>query len=326
MTISGSLSAALSGLTAVSRAAEIVSSNISNALTDGYGKRELQLSSRVLAGSGVGVSIDGVSRSGNSVLINNRRQSEANLGQSAAQFSFLSEIEAAIGMPNDPASLTGRMTTLQSSMIQAASRPDNEARLQAVVESAASVARHLNTISDKVQEGRMQADRAIATSVEQLNTTLQQIATINGRIVQYSGGANDPSALLDQRQVLIDQIADLIPLREVPRDNGTIALFTPGGAILLDGKAAEIGFNPVGIITPDMSLAGNTLSGLTINGQQVSTSAESGPIAGGRLAGLFAVRDVQATEFQTRLDAVGRDLIERFQIYVHIWLEFKQCR
>ena len=39
MTLSGSLSSALSGLNAASRAAEIVSTNIANAMTEGYGRR-----------------------------------------------------------------------------------------------------------------------------------------------------------------------------------------------------------------------------------------------------------------------------------------------
>lgn len=313
MTISGSLSAALSGLSAVSRAAETVSSNISNAMTEGYGKRDVQLSSQALGGTGIGVRVVGVSRAGDPVLIGDRRISEAELGQASTRFDFLAAIETAIGTPDNPGSLTGRMTSLEASMIQAASRPDSEARLQSVVAIANGVATHLNSISDQVQGGRMLADRAISVSVEQLNANLQKISEINGRIGQFRGGSNDPSALIDQRQMLIDQISDLVPLREVPRDNGMVALFTPGGAILLDGKAAEIGFTPVGVITPDMTIDSGALSGLTINGRPVSTSADRGAIAGGRLAGLFDVRDVQAPEFQTRLDAVARDLIERFQ-------------
>ena len=55
MSISGSLSNALSGLTAAGRAAAVVSSNISNSMTEGYGKRDLVLTERMLAGTGAGV-------------------------------------------------------------------------------------------------------------------------------------------------------------------------------------------------------------------------------------------------------------------------------
>ena len=39
MSISASLSSALSGLTAASRRAEVVASNVANAMTEGYGRR-----------------------------------------------------------------------------------------------------------------------------------------------------------------------------------------------------------------------------------------------------------------------------------------------
>lgn len=309
MTISGSLSAALSGLTAASRAAEVVSSNISNALTEGYGRREVQLATGALGG----VRVTGVLRHSDPILVGDRRLSEARLGQATASLDFHTAVETAIGTPDDPASLTGRMTSFASALIEAASRPDSEARLQIVLDRAKGAAGKLNAISDAIQGERLNADRQIAAGVDLINDSLAQIAELNGRIVRFSNGGRDAAALVDQRQTLIDKVADLVPLREVPRDNGTVALFTPGGAILLDGRPATLGFSGVGLVTPDMSLAGGGLSGLTLNGNPLSTGTDTGPIAGGRLAGLFQTRDVEAPAAQARLDAVARDLVERFE-------------
>jgi len=50
MSITGALNNALSGLTTTSRMAETVSSNLSNAVTDGYGRRSLELASLQLGG------------------------------------------------------------------------------------------------------------------------------------------------------------------------------------------------------------------------------------------------------------------------------------
>ena len=71
MSISGSLSNALSGLTAAGRAAAVVSSNISNSMTEGYAKRDLILTERMLAGAGAGVRVVGVAVEG--------RRAETNL-------------------------------------------------------------------------------------------------------------------------------------------------------------------------------------------------------------------------------------------------------
>ena len=312
MSISSSLTNALSGLTAATRAAEVVSSNISNAMTEGYGKRELQLSSNVLQGRGSGVRVDGVARQTDPILLGNRRGAEAGLANADVAARFLSDIESVIGLPGDPGALTERMTQFESSLIEAASRPDAPSRLQAVFQAATRTTQHLNTISDKLQAERLGADRAIARSVDELNTALGRVAELNARIAQFDGTSRDASSLVDQRQRVIDGIAELVPLREVQRQNGMVALFTPGGAILLDGKAAEIGFVAVNTVTPDMTLGSCALSGLTINAQPISVDPETGPLAGGGLAGLFQVRDVLAPEMQVRADAVARDLIERF--------------
>ena len=51
MSLSLSLSSAVSGLQASARSAELVSSNVANALTDGYGRRDIQLTARSLGGT-----------------------------------------------------------------------------------------------------------------------------------------------------------------------------------------------------------------------------------------------------------------------------------
>jgi len=312
MSISAALNNAMTGLTVSGRIAENVSTNIANAMTQGYARREVELSQQVLGNQGAGVTVAGIIRHVDPVLLANRRLAEADVGQASINSGFLQTIESAIGLPDNETSLTGRMSKFDSALIEAASRPDSTARLQAVVDSAASVATQLNNISDTVQSQRMQADQDIGAAVDFINTSLQQIAELNARISGISGSANTSSSLLDQRQKMIDGISEYIPVREIPRDRGMVALYSPGGAILLDGNPVELGFTSVPMITPDM-VVGGALSGLTINGKSVSSSAEQGPIAGGRLAALFNVRDVQAPEVQTKIDAVARDLIERFQ-------------
>ncbi len=313
MSISQSLSNALSGLHVAGRMAETVSANISNAMTEGYGRRDIEVTQRTIVGHGAGAAVAGVTRRIDPVVLANRRIADAELGQVSVRTEFLEEVERAIGMPDEATSLSGRMGQFEAALIQAASRPDQEARQYAVVEAAKSVATHLGQVSDTIQAQRMQADREIAGAVEFLNDSLNKIAQLTAQILRIDGSVRDASALIDHRQRLVDGIAEWVPIREYPKEHGTIGLITAGGASLLDGTTAVFGFDQAGMIVPEMSIGAGSLSGLTINGQPVSTSLESGAIAGGRLAGLFDVRDGQAVAAQTRLDAVARDLVERFQ-------------
>lgn len=312
MTISSGLSSALSGLTAASKAVEVISNNIANATTAGYGRRELITTARALGSIGQGVQIVGVRREADLALQNDRRSAEAGRDASGTLAKALKRIETAIGTPDTPTSLQGRVAALDAALIEAASRPDSEARLRAVLDAAGSLAGHVAAAGETVQDLRTTADGAIASSVAGVNDALRRIADLNGQIRSTLGGQRDASALMDQRQQLIDGISGVIPLRAVDRDNGQIALFTATGAPLIDGPPAVLGFAPAAMVTADMSLAGGTLSGLTLNGKPVATGGDNSPIAGGSLAAQFALRDSLAPEVQRRLDAVARDLIARF--------------
>ncbi|KMW60034.1 Flagellar hook-associated protein FlgK [Candidatus Rhodobacter oscarellae] len=308
--LSTSLQNALSGLNVLSRITETVSSNVANSSNEHYAAREAVIGQRVIGGVGFGAGVVGVLRDIDPVLQGERRFAEAELAKTSARADFYAAMEAAIGLPDEPGSLSGRLAQFGAELINASSRPDSESRLQSALDAAQGVARGFNTASDAVQRERLQADRAIAEAVNTVNTALSQIQDLNAQIVR---GGSQTLALADERMRLVDQISELIPMREIQRENGSIALFTQGGAILLDISAAELGFTSAGLITPEMNVGAGSLSGLTINGKPVSTSADKGPIAGGKLGALFDVRDVQATAVQTRLDAAARDFIERFE-------------
>ena len=126
MSITGSIANALSGLNATSRRAEIVSANIANANTPGYGVRKLDVSAATVAGRGSGVRIDGVSRLVDNGIVQDRRLADASLGDSTTRSAFFARVEKSIGIPGTAGSLSGRVADLEASLISAASRPDSE--------------------------------------------------------------------------------------------------------------------------------------------------------------------------------------------------------
>ncbi|MBL4928384.1 flagellar hook-associated protein FlgK [Fuscibacter oryzae] len=312
MSLSAGFASAISGLTAVNKQVEVISNNIANATTPGYSRRELVTTAWSAGGQGLGVRIIGVSRQIDLALQNDRRVAAAADAGNSVTANALKTIEQAIGTTDSTISLQSRIADFDSRLIEAASRPDSEARLQAVVSAARALTEQIGSAATKTQTLRSQADAAIASKVEGLNTSLARVVDLNSQIRMVSSGGNDPSALMDQRQQLIDQISNDLPVRVIQRDNGAVALFGTGGAVLLDGTASTFGFTATGFITADLSLAGGTLSGLTLNSRPISTASDDSPLAGGALIAQFTVRDEIAVEVQGRLDAVARDLVERF--------------
>jgi len=310
MSLNTALNSALSGLTAASRGSTVISENIANALTPGYARRELDLASQ--GDVAAGVRVTGVTRHVDPAITANRRSADADLSYQSAVTDFQNRLSFAIGAPSDPVSLTSRLSEFSQSLISASSRPESAERLNTAVQTAKDLANYLNDAGRAVQDMRSEADRKISTQIDQLNTALADVDALNTRIAATSLGGGSTASLLDQRQSLIDDINALVPVNLAQRENGRVALYTNGGAVLLDSTAAELSFTRSNTVTADM-VVGGALSGLEIDGIPMRTSSSDSAIPGGSLAALFEIRDELGTAAQADLDAVARDLVERFE-------------
>ncbi|MGV6803326.1 MAG: flagellar hook-associated protein FlgK [Ruegeria sp.] len=311
MSMSTALNNALGGLGAASRGAAVVSGNIANALTPGYAKRTLELTTSPISGNGV--KVVGITRRQDPVLTANLRSATADYAASSAISGFHTQFEALVGTPEDDRSISATLGGFENSLIAAASNPGSAERLDQAARAAGDLATALNSASEGLRQMRSDADRRIGTYVDTLNITLKDIEALNAKIpaVQNSGG--DINGLLDQRQILIDQVNELVPVNVVARENNRVSLYSDGGLILLEGTAAELLFSVTGDTKPHMTVANGLLSGLEVNGQSVRTIGETAQIRGGALAAQFEIRDELSPKAQADLDAVARDLIERFE-------------
>ncbi|MGR3631646.1 MAG: flagellar hook-associated protein FlgK [Limimaricola soesokkakensis] len=315
MGLSYSLSNALSGLTASARMAETVSSNLANAMTEGYAPRETVLSARAVGGRGAGVRVEAVVRQLDRALLADRRRADAGLSADRATSTALSRLEARLGAIGEADSLPGRIDALNTALISASADPGSDLRLSNVLTALDGLNGALNDGTAAISEMRAEADADIAAQVADLNQGLSRVERLNTDIARARGTGSDPAALIDQRQVVIDGLSEIVPLREMARPAGQVALISAQGVMLIDGRAAEFGFTPTQLITPEMSFAGGALSGLTRNGEPVARSEADGfgRMGGGGLGAAFALRDTILPEAQAGLDALARDLIARFE-------------
>ncbi|MEO0853236.1 MAG: flagellar hook-associated protein FlgK, partial [Cyanobacteria bacterium J06648_11] len=291
----------------------MLSTNIANASTEGFARREISLSTRVLDGGSAGVQIDGVSRVVNAALQQDLRDASAELGYEEARSNAYGEIGRLLGTPGDTSSLTSLLDRFETVLLEASSRPDETARLVAVSDAARALVDGANRISEGYQELRQDADVSIARQIDDLNTKLAQIQSLNADIARLNGAGRDVTGLLDLRQGLVNDVSQIVPVREYPRGDEKVALVTTGGGVLLDPTAIKVDFAPTGTITADMTLSSGALSGLTINGLAAATEGTFAPFGGGTLAAAFEVRDSIVPTAQAELDAFARDLVERFE-------------
>ncbi|MCA1774204.1 MAG: hypothetical protein LC676_00905 [Loktanella sp.] len=129
MSISSALNNAISGLSVNSRMAEVVSSNLSNALTEGYARREVDLSSANLGGKGAGVRVTGIRRVTDPVILADRREADARTAGSKMQSDTLARVEQAMGAPGAQTGLAARLAKVETALIDAATDPSSPQRL-----------------------------------------------------------------------------------------------------------------------------------------------------------------------------------------------------
>ncbi len=316
MTISQALNNAASGLSAASRRAGVTSNNIANALTEGYSRRDVNLSERVTDGAGAGVSVSGVSRATNPAVTYERRIADASFAFNSANAGAMTRVSNFLGGPDDPTSLFQKYANLESAMRALAETPNSTPLQQKVVATANDLASTFNRIASSYQQIRTEADKEIGLRVDEVNDALQKIEALNGSIGRGSATGADVTALQDQRQQLINKVNESIPVRELVREGGRVDLMTPEGVFLLSGTARTIEFSPAALVTAGQEYLGGagSLSGISVDGKDITPGGPGSlPITNGGIAGLFNVRDNTVPEMSQALDALAFDLIGRFE-------------
>lgn len=312
MSITRALSNAVSGLTATARGTETVAANLANVMTPGYARREVAISAQTLGGNAGGVRIDGITRIVSESLVAEARSASASQTEASTIQTFWNAMEDVVGVTGDAGSLETALSELRSALSAASTRPDDEIRLATTVNAAVQLASQLNGVSDAIQDSRAAADAAIEQDVATLSNSLERVAFLNKRIAVLDAEGKDASSLLDERQAVIDEIASIVPVYEVKRDAGAIALFTTEGAVLLDGTTpSEISFSAIGQVTPEMSVDGPALGRLVVNGSEL-TAAQMRLFQGGSLGASFAIRDEHAPEMQSQIDSLALELHDLF--------------
>lgn len=311
MSLIQGLSNATSGLGAAARMASVISANLANALTEGYGRRSVLLSAQTTGLQGAGVQVDAVLRHVDRALQTDRRGAESDMAGQDFLAKALLSVEGIWTGTGTGDGIAAQLSRVDQALLAAVGDPASDQALGQVVQALKGFAGATNTGASTLQAQRAEADRQIADDIATLNAALLQLEASNEAIAKATYANRETTALMDARQQIVDRIAAIVPIRELDRAGNQIALVTTGGEVLIDGKARQYGFTPSAVITADMSLALGSLSGLTRDGVALG-GAGFGHLGGGRLEAAFTLRDTILPEAAAALDAFAHDMITRF--------------
>ena len=301
MSLTSSLHNALSGLNLAAKSAELISSNVANALTPGYARREVSVSTDLTASGGV--KINGIHRHENLAVLGEARIASASVSTAQIKAEFYEKTGMMFGEIGSDNSLSQDMADFSAALTSATGNPMDQTRLGQVVNAAQKIAARVQSIASAIQSEREAADGNIDITVKALNSDLQRLEKLSQQMLRADVGSDHRATLLDQRNQILDSVAKAVPIKVFERPNGTFAVYSTSGASLMDINAAEIGFAPSVVITPNSTNLGT----LTVNGNPIENLRG---YTGGRLEALFNVRDTIAPTVQAELDQFTHDFAQ----------------
>ena len=306
MTFSNALSNALSGMNAATTAVQVRSNNIANASNPGYARRDVVLSTGVVGG----VRVTSIERAGDPILLNDRLSADARSAGLNAQSEAVEQLNQLFGEPGDTQGLFASLTRFETSLDDLAATPESGSYQAATLRAAQDLTNTINRLGDAVTEARTDADREIGATVAAVNRALSALEDLNG--ISSRGDANGLGDAAEQRQAQIDIIAQALDINVDDAGRGRLRITTAEGVLLLGETARTIEFSSGGIVAPGQTIGSGHLSGLTVDGVDITPKGGAQAIRSGYLAGQFAVRDEIVPEFSDRIDDLSQDIVDRF--------------
>lgn len=246
MSLSLSLNNALSGLNINRQSLAVLSQNIANANTKGYSRKILTQQAVYLDGNGAGVSISDVGRKVDDYLLRSIRLQGSAVGRASTLSDYSDRTQLLLGKPGSANSLSSYINTLFNSMQSLAQTPENASLRVNAVNNGVTLARQLSTLATQIQDMRFQADQDIATSVAQINQDILGISRLNKTISSNKLLGKPVTELEDQRDVLLNDLAQYMDVQTYTKSNGELNIFLANGASLVDENAYKLTYTQAG--------------------------------------------------------------------------------
>ena len=172
----------------------------------------------------------------NTVLDYNLREQLEILGNFEKQYAFFSEVQRVFGDLGDY-DLQTVLDQFWSALQRLTTNPENHAIRPELVQQGQSLSQRFNVLAKDLIRLRTEADREIEAVVSQVNGLLEQLADVNRQIMRVQAGGKNPNDLLDQRDLILDQLAYLIDIRGVHLRQNPFQPHCRGRTLVQDGLA-----------------------------------------------------------------------------------------
>ncbi len=246
-------------------ALDIVNNNIANMNTEGYSKQRVELSqivypqngvhiSEVAAQTGGGACIDDISRN-RDIYLDKYFRSENSENSYYKELGNLAMLVEDISNEMDGSGINDALDGFFKAAQKLNGKPSDPVIRSEFVQEAVKLAGQFNNISEQLTNLRTSLvgdpsnidtlkTSKIHLSCEELNNKLESVANLNYEIAVSSSQGTTPNGLLDQRDKLLDEISEMIPIEVIEKPNNLISI-NMNGVTLIDGNKLNCKFQAV---------------------------------------------------------------------------------
>lgn len=277
----------VTGLLAFQRALATTSHNISNVGTDGYSRQRTEfttLTPQLGAGGwvGSGVGIDTIRRMADEIRLQAVRTNTSEFGRLDTFAQLSGRIDNLLA--DQKAGLAPAMQAFFNSVQAASTNPADETARNVMLTEAQNLASRFHYFDARLTELDGEVNGRLAVVTEEINQMAEAVARLNREIVVASGRSQGapPNDLLDQRDLLLERIAQRVGTQVVQQHDGSVSVFIGNGQALVVGAES----NRLAVIGNDYDGTRNEIAFVSGN-SQVNISRQ---ISGGSLGGLLDFR------------------------------------
>ncbi len=275
--------------------------NIANVNTPGYTRQRIIISPSFPSSTahgpiGTGIQVDDIRQVRDLFLGEQYRDAQKSYGQWTYKEKTLTQIESLFNEPNENA-LGDQMNQFWDSWSELATEPGSITARNNVTTQANLLVNSFNQLAQKLESQRVAVNRDLDTMTAGINQYTDEIARLNEMIVSSEVGGASANDLRDARDLLIDELSNIIDVRTVDKPNGANIVHM-GTMLLVDGvDSMRIGTkteNVGGQATASVIWEGTSMELTNLNGQ---------------LKGLVDSRDSLIPGYISDLDELARAIV-----------------
>ena len=283
MSLNSILNIATSGLMTSQSGLRTVSQNIANVNTPGYARIEQSQQTRVANAQNTGVEVAAVRRAADRFFQAAGLSATAGAAQADAEARYYDRLQAAFGDPSSDTSLFASVNRALGSFEMAVIDPGSMASRRDAIAAIDQFLAQASAAGEEIQAARVGIQDELRNSVDEVNSLLRQISTLNGEVVR-NRLSGDGTGAEQRRSDMIDQLSEFMDIRVIERESGAIDIRTSSGVLIASEQPATISI--------EESPAGPPVFGrLAVTYGEGATRELEPDLRSGSLRGLINLRD-----------------------------------